>query len=470
MIFLIIGKGLHHSERNSLILIVGAFVALPFLLFSLVGGVLAVRFSKRSVMMGTKFFEINIMLFALLGLIQNNLPLLIAAVFLVSTLHALFGPSKYGLLPELVPVNRLSFANGALKMATFIAIITGVSIGVWLFRDFSGRLIVPWILLLALSCAGSMTSLGIRHLGPVDPARPLRLLGMHEVSRELKILRQDRVLFLAILGNAYGFFFAALMLFNIIFYGADILHFNALQGLYLLAAGGIGLAAGCIGAGYLSNNRLEYGLIPLGSIGVAFVTATLFRSAPSLASVALHLTLFGFFAGFFIVPVNFIIQHRPEPDRRGSTIAIANLMSSSGLFLAAVVYFVLSTLVHLKPGTIFLASAVTTLGVTVYVLILLPEWLVRLLLWFLTHSLYRIRVVGRENLPEKGGALLVSNQFSVMDGLLLVSSTNRFIRFLMYKGIYDHPLVKPFARVLKAVPISSHFRSRDLVHRPVNSF
>jgi acyl-[acyl-carrier-protein]-phospholipid O-acyltransferase/long-chain-fatty-acid--[acyl-carrier-protein] ligase len=83
---------------------------------------------------------------------------------------------------------------------------------------------------------------------------------------------------------------------------------------------------------------------------------------------------------------------------------------------------------------------------TVYVLMLLPEWFGRLILFFLTHSIYRIKVLGRDNFPDKTGALLVCNHMSFVDAMLLIASTDRPIRFLMYQGIYDNKFIKPFAR------------------------
>ena len=96
-------------------------------------------------------------------------------------------------------------------------------------------------------------------------------------------------------------------------------------------------------------------------------------------------------------------------------------------------------------------------------LYLLPEWFLRLMLFFLTHTIYRIKVIGRDNIPEKGGALLVSNHMSFVDVLLLMASTDRPIRFLMFKAIYDNPIMKPFARMMKAIPISSELRPRDMI-------
>jgi acyl-[acyl-carrier-protein]-phospholipid O-acyltransferase / long-chain-fatty-acid--[acyl-carrier-protein] ligase len=93
----------------------------------------------------------------------------------------------------------------------------------------------------------------------------------------------------------------------------------------------------------------------------------------------------------------------------------------------------------------------------------LSRWALRAFLWALTHTIYRVKVVGCENIPTSGGALFVCNHLSFVDALLLVASTKRHIRFVMYKGIYELPWVKPFARVLKAIPISAELRPREML-------
>ena len=85
------------------------------------------------------------------------------------------------------------------------------------------------------------------------------------------------------------------------------------------------------------------------------------------------------------------------------------------------------------------------------------------LLWVLTHTLYRIKVFGRQNVPEHGGALLVCNHLSHVDALLLVASTRRHIRFIMFKGIYERPWIKPVARIMGVIPISSDLRPREMI-------
>ena len=148
---------------------------------------------------------------------------------------------------------------------------------------------------------------------------------------------------------------------------------------------------------------------------------------------------------------------------KGGIIAAGNLLSFLGVPAASGVYYLLARWGHLSAQGVFLIGAVITLAGTIYVLVLLPDWFLRLVLWFVTHTVYRIRVIGRDNIPEKGGALFVSNHMSFVDVLLLVASTDRPIRFVMFKGIYDNPVIKPFARMMGAIPISSEFRPRDMI-------
>jgi acyl-[acyl-carrier-protein]-phospholipid O-acyltransferase/long-chain-fatty-acid--[acyl-carrier-protein] ligase len=95
--------------------------------------------------------------------------------------------------------------------------------------------------------------------------------------------------------------------------------------------------------------------------------------------------------------------------------------------------------------------------------VLLPESFLRLVLWVLVHTVYRLRVDGRENIPEKGGALLVSNHLSFVDALVLTASIDRPVRFLIFKDFYDHPLIYPFAVLGGGIPISSELRPREMI-------
>ena len=463
LIFLIAAGEASKEQRDLLVLAIGVLFSIPFVLFSMAGGYLADRHSKRSVTIGVKVLEIAVMLLALAGLAADSTLLKMAAVFLMSVQSALFGPAKYGLLPELVPQDRLSWANGILELATFLAIILGTVAGGAMAAGYRDYLARPGLILVALAGAGLLLSLGISRVPAADPKKKLRLNFIADLWKNVRLMRRDRVLFLAVLGNTYLWFLAALLQFNIVFYGADVLRLTEDQNGYLQAAIAIGIGVGSVAAGYLSSGKIEYGLIPLGSIGISIFALLLYRPDLSMGSVALNLALLGFFAGFFVVPVNALIQHRPDAARKGGIIGAANLLSFIGIFLASGVYYLMASVFKLSPPSIFLYSSLFTIAVTVYVVILQPDAMARLLLWILTRSLYRVRVVGRESIPAKGGALFVCNHLSFVDGMLLMASTDRPIRFLMFKDIYEHPVVRPFASLFDAIPISSRQRPREMI-------
>jgi acyl-[acyl-carrier-protein]-phospholipid O-acyltransferase / long-chain-fatty-acid--[acyl-carrier-protein] ligase len=464
VIYLILAMELPQQDQNLLILVVGLLFALPFLLFSMAGGYLADRFSKRSVTIGTKVLEIFVMIFALVGLARAHLPMEAAAVFLISSQAALFGPSKYGLLPELLPEKELSWGNGVIELGTLLAAITATMAAGNLAVTFRGRQAWSGAILLGFTLVGLVTSLGISRVSAANPARKLRVNPLGDLLAQIGVIRQDRVLAWAVAGNIYFWFLSALLQFTIVIYGHAVLRVNEAQISYLQAAAAIGIGIGSLAAGYLSGGKIEYGLIPLGALGMTLFGALVARPGLTFSSAATNLALLGFFGGFFAVPINALIQHRPAPERRGGVIAAANWLSFAGVFLAAGVYYVLTTIFHLRPGGIFLAGAAMTIVMTFYAIYLLPDSLLRLVLWLLTHSVYRIRVEGRDNIPERGGALFVANHMSLVDGLLLISSTDRPIRLLMFKGAYEKPFVKPFARLLRSIPISSELRPRDMIH------
>lgn len=463
-IFIITGMGLSDTEREKLIGIVGALFAVPFIVFSMGGGFLADRFSKRIVTMGVKVFEIFVMFLAMLGLATHHLYLTISCVFLMGVHSAIFGPSKYGLLPELLPEQKLSWGNGILELGTFIAIIGGTVTGGWLCKTFADRPAWSGVILIALAVFGLVTSFGITRVPAANPSKEFQLNMFADLWQKTKLIYKDRILWLATLGNTYFFALAALIQLLIVVYALKILHIEDSQQIsYLQAATAIGIGLGSFAAGYLSGGKIEYGLVPLGAIGLTVFAVDLGHQGLSFTRVAVDLSLLGFFGGFFIVPIAALLQHRPSKENLGGVLAAANLLSFVGIFAASGVFYLLKAVCELSPTTMFMITAVATLAGTVYVLWLLPDALIRLVLWMLTHTFYRVRVIGRENIPDKGGALFVCNHVSYVDALLLIASTDRHVRFMMYAGYYNRPYVKPFARILGVIPISSEQRPREML-------
>ncbi len=461
VMFMLIGAGAYHGRSQ--VLLVGALFALPFLLFSMTGGFLADRFSKRTVTISTKCLQVVVMCLGLLGLLWNSAPLLIAGVFLMSVQSALFGPSKYGLLPELLPAGRLSWGNGVLELGTFLAIIFGTVTGGFLAQSFQGEQHWSGVLLVCLAFAGLAASHGIRRVPAADPRRRFPLNPILELKQQLASVRRDRILLLAVIGNTYFWFLAALLDFNILFYGLETLSLDPVRISLLRASVAIGIGIGSLAAGYLSGKRIEYGLIPLGLLGICFAAAFLALPGLSFFLVAGGLIVLGLASGFFVVPINAIVQHRPESRNRGRVIAASYFFSFLGILTASGAYFLLSSAFGFSPSQVFAVGSALTLVGTLFAIRLAPASLLRLIAWFLTHIFYRLEVDGRENLPRDGGALLVSNHLSFIDAALLMASSERPIRFLMFKGHFDRPWIKPFASATGAIPIDSELRLRDMI-------
>src|SRR5207248_223358 len=132
------------------------------------------------------------------------------------------------------------------------------------------------------------------------------------------------------------------------------------------------------------------------------------------------------------------LQQRSGSREKGRLMATNNFLNTVAIMLASGVLWLCTGPLRLSPDRILIAFGVVTLLSSVYVLSVVPEFLVRFSLWLLTHTIYRIRIVGQEHVPFRGPALLVCNHLSHVDGLLVGSCVQRFVRFLVYRPFYEH--------------------------------
>lgn len=267
VIFMILAIDVPLAEKQKIGSLVGALFALPFILFSMYGGFLADRFSKRTVTMALKILEIAVAVFACAGLAMQNRPIQLAGVFLMGVLAAFFGPSKYGLLPELLPEKKLSWGNGFIEFGTYSAIILGTVAAGFMHEKFGARQIWSGLILIGLAIAGFSASTVISRVPAADPVRKFRPNFLGDLFMQLNLVRKDRPLALAFLGNTYFNFLGALLLLNVIFFGASVLRVGDAQIISLNAALALGIGVGSVAAGYASSGKIEHGLVPIGAFG-----------------------------------------------------------------------------------------------------------------------------------------------------------------------------------------------------------
>ncbi len=368
-----------------------------------------------------------------------------AAGFVASTRHAI--------VKEMFDEGQISRVAGVLDAAMFLGAVIGLFAGLILHDEAAGRLDVVFALMAGVTSLAIPISL----LGDSDrftAAAPSATNGsVRLVIGEIARLLSVRSFVLSVLGAACFWLLAAAV-------------FVGLTGISVEAAGlagvwscqiVLGLLLGSVLAAYLSAANVELGLVPLGAVGLAASSFGLCLTASSAQSFgfALWLVLFGLSGGLFCVPLVAMLQWKSSRDAVGATMAIASVLN---VVVALLTWQGVGRLVSggvLTPSLVFLACGVLTLLVTTYVCWLLPEFLFRFLFWSMTHTFYRLRVLGREHVPAVGPGLLICNHVSYADGFFLVASHHRLIRFVIWGGIANRPHLRWLARVMGVIPIAA---------------
>jgi acyl-[acyl-carrier-protein]-phospholipid O-acyltransferase / long-chain-fatty-acid--[acyl-carrier-protein] ligase len=380
--FLVLESSISREQRDFLfVLVVPLVFAIPFLVFSIPGGYFADRFSKRSVTVCTKALEILTMGFATYALWIHRLDLAAVALFFVCTQEAIFGPSKYGLMPELLPTSKLSWGNGVIEFWTLLAAIAGTLAGAFLAHHFHGRQQWSGIFLMVLSLFGLLTSTGISRVPAADPSRHYQWNWAKELFEEIRRMRKDAVLWAAVIANAFFWFLGAILLLNIVLYATDILQVDEAHSSYLLATLSLGIGAGSYLAGYASGRKIEMGMILPGMTGIVLATGALFIPGLTYELVMILLFTLGVFAGFFLVPINALIQKRPRPEVKGRVIGTSNLLSFGGIALQPLAQYAMLRLGHPDPGHVFLICSMACVGMCFVLARMLPELWPSALYW-----------------------------------------------------------------------------------------
>ncbi|MBW7902216.1 MAG: MFS transporter [Rhodocyclaceae bacterium] len=447
----------------------GIFI-LPFFLFSATAGQLADKLDKARLARLVKVLEMGIMLVAAAGFALHSLALLLAALFLLGLHSTLFGPVKYAILPQHLKEEELIGGNALVEAGTFVAILVGTLAGGLL----AGAGLDPlWIALagLAVAGAGYLASRGIPAAPPPAPELRVNPNPLTETWRNIGFARENRTVFLSILGISWFWLYGALFLAQMPAYGKNVLGGGEATVTLLLAVFTVGIGAGSLLCERLSARQVELGLVPFGSLGL-----TLFGLDLALASMALppptaplavgallaqpqvwrilaDLMLLGVFGGFFIVPLYALVQLRSAPEHRARIIAANNIVNAAFMVAGALAAAGLLG-AGLSIPALFAVAAVGNAAVALYIYRLVPEFLLRFLAWLLIHTVYRLQKRGVEHIPHEGAALVVCNHVSFVDPVILMAVSPRPIRFVMDHRIFRTPIISFIFRHSRAIPIA----------------
>ena len=446
----------------------GIFI-LPFFLFSATAGQLADKFDKAKLARLIKLLEIGIMLLAGVGFHWHSLSLLMACLFLLGLHSTLFGPVKYAILPQHLKEAELVGGNALIEAGTFVAILLGTLAGGLLAGMEDGT---HWIApaCLTVAVAGYLVSRRVPEAPAPEPELRINPNPLSETWRNIGFARENRTVFLAILGISWFWLYGALFLAQFPAYAKNVLGGAQTSVTLLLATFTLGIGIGSLLCERLSARQVEIGLVPFGSIGLtlfgldlAFATPAAapgaplavmaLLAAPGTLHVLFDLFAIGLFGGFFIVPLYALVQLRANPAHRARIIAANNIVNAFFMVIGA-----LAAAQFLARGVsipaLFGVAAVCNAAGALFIFKLVPEFLLRFVVWLLVHSVYRLDKKDVERIPDTGPALLICNHVSFVDALVIAAACRRPIRFVMDHRIFRWPILAFVFKTGRAIPIA----------------
>jgi hypothetical protein len=459
------------QDANTLVNLSAGLFILPFFLFSATAGQFADKYEKSRLIRLIKLLEIVIMSGAAISFYLGHVPLLMGLLFLMGAQSTLFGPVKYGILPQHLREEELVGGNALVETGTFLAILLGTMLGGILIGLQGGALWVAGIVVV-LAVLGYLSSLGIPTAAPTDPTLVVNWNPITETWRIFQFTRQNRTVFLSILGISWFWLVGATYLAQLPNYSRLTLGGNEQVVTLLLTVFSLGIGVGSLLCERMSGHRVELGLVPFGSIGMTVFGIDLFFAAPHADytgdllgvggflqapghwRVVTDIGLLGMFGGLFIVPLYALIQQRSEPSHRSRIIAGNNILNAFFMVLSAVLAIVLLNQGFSIPQ-LFFVMALFNAAVAVYIYTLVPEFLMRFIVWILVNVMYRLRTEGLERIPDAGPAVLVCNHVSFMDALVIGGCCRRPVRFVMDHRIFKIPVLNFVFRTAGAIPIAS---------------
>jgi len=470
------------EKAGSLIAMSAGLFILPFFLFSAFSGQIADKYEKSMLIRRIKLAEICIMCLGAVAFWMGSVPMLMGILFLMGVQSAFFGPIKYGILPQHLHESELIGGNGVVELGTFLAILLGTIIGTQIITKApNGSVVAVCIFIIVVAIVGYFSSRRIPSAPASDPSLKIRFNPVVETWKLITYTKKNRIIFQCIVGISWFWFMGATYLAQFPIYARDVLGGNGDVYTILLAAFSIGIGCGSVLCERLSGGKVEIGLVPLGAIGISLFGLDLFFATPgaplgagmgvleflgngSAWRMLIDVMLIGLFGGFYIVPLYALIQKTSAPDRLSRAISCNNVMNALFMVVSAIVVGILVNL-GLSIRAMFLGVAILNALVAAYIFRLVPEFLMRFLIWMLMHTLYRVRNKGLDNIPETGAAILAPNHVSFVDALLLGGSSRRPIRFVMYHKIYKLPVMHFIFNTAGAIPIAGRKEDEAMYHR-----
>ncbi len=466
------------ESSNMLVNIAAGLFILPFFLFSPIAGQLADKFEKSMLIRRIKILEILIMMLGAFAFLFESAELLIGILFLMGTQSALFGPVKYSLLPPALKDEELVGGNALVEFGTFLAILLGLIASVFIIGFGVGTMAVAVVF---FACIGYWASRSIPALPAAAPELDLSYNLFKQTANIIGDARENTTVFYSVMGISWFWFIGITYVTQLPNFVRYDLGGNEEVYILLLAMFSIGIGIGSFLCEKMSGRMVEIGLVPIGALGLTiFGIDIYFNQSLSVGSeligpsafianagnyrVIFDIIMLGASGGIYIVPLYALVQQRSDEKKRSRIIAANNVLNALFMVVAS-----LYGLFALKAGitipTLFLIMAIMNTAVALFIFMLVPEFIMRLLVWLLIHTVYRVNKIDLDKIPDEGPLVLVCNHVSFVDALVLIGSIRRPIRFVMYYKIFQIPILSFIFKTANAIPIAGAKEDPELMKR-----
>lgn len=456
------------SMQLFLTAIVNALILLPFIMTLSLSGFLADKYPKNKVMRISAWFSV---LFTIIICFCYYIGAFWAAfvmTFIMGIQSAIYSPAKYGYIKELVGKELLAMGNGAINAVSIVAILAGMAVFSLTFEMLfnpsfttTSSVIVGvaplGFLLVIFSIIELVLAYRLPKLTDTDNSMVFdkkSYLSGKMLSSNIGLIFQNKTIWLCIVGISLFWAISQLYLVSFPVYAKnELFELNTFYVQLVMAASGIGIVIGSIVAGRMSKNYIELGFIPLGALGILII-ALLVPYFGSLFAYGILFLIFGISGAFFIVPLNALIQFNAKEKELGKVLAGNNFIQNIFMFL----FLAFATLVaYLDINVVYVFYFITLVSLfgALYVVLKLPFSLVRILLSLAFTQRYRLLVEGFDNIPEKGGALLLGNHVSFIDWAIVQMAIPRKVHFVMERSYYSKWYLRIFLDRFGVIPVSS---------------
>lgn len=414
-------------------------------------GELADKVSKQKVIVWTMIAEIIGMAYGIFAMHFDSVINAYAALFVVALQAALFNPSKYAIIPEIVKRENISKVNGILTLSTYLAIILGTFLASFFTQVTGSNYTLVAVFCFCIAVIGLIMSLQIEKTPVKNPTKKINPLFIVQVFKSLKLASKYPHLLLTVLASSYFVYMASFTQLNLIPLAVQSLGITDVQGGYVFLAAALGIGVGSTIVAVISGKNVELGIAVWGGLGSSLSYIILYFFAKDLLVAVMMIFSLGLFGGLYIVPLDAYIQVASPDKDRGEIVASGSFLGFFGVLLAAISIGFFSDVLKLTAAEGYLVVGMISMGVAVTVLFFLPDYFTRFFAVTFFKAFYHITPKNQPKVDFYDSVLIVSKKYSFAHILSLLQLYHR-VTFIRFVKKMPSPLLKPYYRLSHIFP------------------